>query len=122
MDEIGASCGQDQRQIRFVSKRAPDYKLEFINGAISNITPRGGIVCDFHCESRDRPTEQFATIAEDGKAVFGEFQDTGFFNRDVKFGIIINIPFAKDLVEMLNKKIKEREEIFAKRTEEGEHK
>jgi hypothetical protein len=45
-------------QFKFISKRSPDYKLEFINGALSNITPRGEIVCDFHLEVRDIPTEK----------------------------------------------------------------
>jgi hypothetical protein len=100
----------EKPQIRLISKRSEGYILEFINGAISNLTPRGEIVCDFHLESRDRPTEQFVeSVTEDGTAKLSPFVDTGIFTRDVKFGIVINVPFAKDLVKMLNDKISEAE-------------
>ena len=117
MDEIvaGGEKEQSRGEIRLVSKRTPDYKLEFINGAICNLTARGEIVCDFHLESRDRPTEQVAIIAEDGTATAKEFQETGNYTREVKFGIVINAPFAKDLVKLLSGKIKESEEIIAER-------
>ena len=110
-------------QIKFVSKRSDDYKLEFINGAISGITPRGEIVCDFHFESKDRPTEQFVeAFTENGSATLSPFKDTGTYTRDVKFGIVINAAFAKDLLEMLNKKIKECESVLDEKAKKGEHK
>jgi hypothetical protein len=102
-------------QYKFISSKSPEYRLEFVNGALSNVTPRGEIVCDFHFESKDRPEEQLAILVEDGKAKLSEFRDTGSFTRDVKFGIVINVPFAKDLITMLNKKIKECEEVIAER-------
>lgn len=102
-------------QIKFVSKRSPDYKLEFINSALSNLTPRGEIVCEFQFESKDRPTEQIATIVGNGIAKLSPFIEDANYTRDIKFGIIINIPFAKDLVRMLNEKIKESEDILAAR-------
>ena len=110
-------------QIRLISKRSNDYKLEFINGAISNLTPRGEIVCDFHVESRDRPTEQYVgVIEENGGAQLLPFKDTGIFTRDVKFGIIINIPFAKDLVKLLLDKIEESERKIEDKSEAGDSK
>jgi len=51
MDNPAETC--ETPQIRFISKKSDDYKLEFINGAISSLTPRGEIVCDFHLESRE---------------------------------------------------------------------
>ena len=113
MDKPVAST--EPTEIKFISKKSPDYRLEFVNGALSNITPRGEIVCDFHLEFRDMPTEQVATIIEDGKATLSDFQDTGTYTRDIKFGIVINIPFAKDLIILLNKKIEESEAIEAKK-------
>ncbi|MHB8120283.1 MAG: hypothetical protein ACYDHX_16440 [Methanothrix sp.] len=113
MDEIVA--GGEQTQIKFVSKKSPEYKLEFINGAMCNLTTRGDIVCDLHFESRDRPTEQIATIVGDGAAKILPFQEKAAFTRDVKFGIIMNAQFAKDLVEILVQKIKESEEVIAER-------
>jgi hypothetical protein len=119
MDEIAATGGTPQ--IKVISKRSDDYKLEFVNGAISNITPRGEIICDFHLESRERPTEQLVeSVAEDGFAKLSPFKDTGVFTRDVKFGIVINAPFAKDLIIMLGKKITESEELIAERAKIGE--
>lgn len=117
MDEIVEGGEQEQipSKIRLISKRSSDYKLEFINGAICNLTARGEIVCDFHLETRDRPTEQIAKIAEDGTAIGGEFIESGIYTRDVKFGIVINAPFAKSLVELLNKKIEESEEVIRER-------
>ncbi|MCX6679991.1 MAG: hypothetical protein NTX42_06470 [Methanothrix sp.] len=109
-------------QYKFVSSNSPEYRLEFVNGALSNVTPRGEIVCDFHFESKDRPVEQIAILVEDGKAKLSDLQDTGTFTRDVKFGIVINVPFAKDLITMLNKKIEECEEVIAERAATGDHK
>lgn len=121
MEKIIEGDEQGPSEIRLVSKKAPDYKAEFINGAISNLTPRGEIVCDFHLESRDRPTEQIATVTQDGTVAVSEFQDPRSFTRDVKFGIVMNASFAKDLVAMLNKKIIEAEEVVAERTKRSEH-
>jgi hypothetical protein len=110
-------------QIKFISKRSDDYKLEFINGAISNITPRGEIVCDFHLESKERPTEQsVGSVAGDGTATLSPFKDTGIFTRDVKFGIVINASFAKDLVILLNNKIPECEAVIAEMAKAEAHK
>jgi hypothetical protein len=114
MDEAPSSAPV---QIRFVSTKSPDYRREFINGALSNMTPRGEIVCDLYFESKDMPTEQEATPVDDGsgRAKFSDFKDPRTFTRDVKFGIIINVPFAKDLVRLLNDKIKESEEVLPRR-------
>jgi hypothetical protein len=83
-----------------------------LNGALSNLTPRGEIVCEFHFEHRDLPTEQTATVdTESGAAIFSDFQENNMFARDVKFGIVMSVPFAKDLILLLNKKIDEWEGI-----------
>jgi hypothetical protein len=124
-DNMEKVAKSDERpQIRFISTKSDDYKLEFINGAISNITPRGEIVCNFHFESRDMPTEQVAIRADDGsgEAKLSPFQDPGTFTRDVKFGIVINVSFARDLVIMLNKKIAECDAVLAERVKDGEQK
>lgn len=109
----------EQTQVKFVSKKSPDYRLEFVNGALSNITPRGEIVCEFHLESRDMPMEQVAILVGDGKATLSPFQESVTFTRDVKFGIMINASLAKDIVKMLNKKIEECEKVIAERAERG---
>lgn len=121
MDKIAAT--DEMPQIKIISKRSDDYKLEFVNGAISNITPRGEIVCDFHLESRDRPTEQLVeSVAEDGFARLSHFKETGIYTRDVKFGIVMNASFAEDLVKLLNDKIKECKGVIAERAKAGEQK
>jgi hypothetical protein len=107
----------DRGPIKFISKNSPEYKLEFINGAICNITPRGELVCDFHFESKDRPVEQEAKLLEAGIAQFSDFKEQISFTRDVKFGIILTVPFAKDLVKLLNLKIDE----FESRNKPTEH-
>jgi hypothetical protein len=124
MEKILGGGGHEEgpSKIRLVSKMAPDYKAEYINGAISNLTPRGEIVCDFHLETRDRPTEQIATVGQDGTVVASEFLDPGSYTKEVKFGIVMNASFAKDLVAMLNQKIKEAEEVVAERAKRSEHK
>jgi hypothetical protein len=117
------AANDEKPQIKFISKRAENYRLEFVNGAISNITARGEIVCDFYLESRDRPTEQFVeSIADDGTAKLSAFRDTGTFTRDIKFGMIINAGFAESLVRLLNDKIKECKEIASQKTEKGDTK
>ncbi len=122
MDETVA--GGEGAQVRFVSKKSPEYKLEFVNGAMCNLTNRGEIVCDLHCESRDRPTEQVAVIVADRVAKILPHQENASFTRDVKFGIIMNAQFAKDLVKILLQKIKESEEVIEERenVDEVEHK
>jgi hypothetical protein len=99
----------EQNQVKFISRKSPNYRLEFINGALSNITPRGEIICDFHLEFKDMPTEQVATIIGDGKATLLPFEGANTFTRDIKFGIVMNSQFAKDLVRLLNDKIRESE-------------
>lgn len=107
--------------VKFISERSPDYRIEFVNGAMCNITPRGEIVCDFHLESRDRPTEQHVdTVDEDGTAKLSPFVETGIFTRDVKFGIVMNPGFARDLVRLLNQKIVESEKAVAERSKTTE--
>jgi hypothetical protein len=111
------------KQIKFISQKSDDYKLEFVNGAISNITSRGEIVCDFHFESKDQPVEQEAITAKDGKtATLGPFKETWTYTRDVKFGIIINSSFAEALVILLNTKIAESKAILADKAKAGEQK
>jgi len=112
MDNIVA--GEEENKYKFISMKSPDYRLEFINGALSNVTPRGEIVCNFHFESKDMPSEQEATLIEGGMAKLSDLREIRNFTRDVKFGIVINVPFAKDLVRLLNDKIKECEEIPAR--------
>ncbi|HUS75827.1 MAG TPA: hypothetical protein VMY43_07440 [Methanothrix sp.] len=110
-------AGGESAQIKFIYKISPDYRLEFINGAASNLTPRGEIICDFHLESKDRPIEQMGELTQDGFAKLAPFQENLDFTRDVKFGIIMNISFAEDLVKMLNGKIEQGKEVIAKRGE-----
>jgi len=118
-----AAAKGERPQIKFISKPSDDYRLEFINGAISNITPRGEIVCDFHFESKDRPTEQLIEgMNADGSARLSPFNDTGIISRDVKFGIIINLEFAKDLVTLINTKISECEALHVEIAKAGQKK
>jgi hypothetical protein len=120
-DDVGKSVAStEQIRVKFISKKSPDYKLEFINGALSNITPRGEIICDFHFQFKDMPVEQEATILEDGKAELLGFNESNTFTRDVKFGIVMNSPFAKDLVRLLNDKIKECDEMVLARGKKGD--
>jgi hypothetical protein len=77
---------------------------------MSNITPRGEIVCEFHLEFKDMPDEQLATVGESGKATLLSLQESNLYTRDVKFGIVMNSQFAKDLVILLNDRIKQCEE------------
>lgn len=108
-------------EYKFTSIRSPEYRREFINGALSNVTPRGEIVCDFHFESKDMPTEQIAKLVSEvtGQATLVPLEDPGTYTREVKFSIIINVPFAKDLVILLNDKIKETENRAEKRSRQG---
>jgi hypothetical protein len=115
-DDVNKSAKRSgQSKLKFISIKSPEYGLEFINGALSNVTPRGEIVCHFYFESRDMPTEQEAMLINEdsGEAKLSPFQDPRTYTRDVKFGIVINVPFAKDLVKMLNTKITECESAAA---------
>ena len=109
------------KQVKFISQKSPDYRLEFVNGAFSNITPRGEIVCNFHLEYRDIPTEQSATVSEDGTAKLSPFTEAPNFTRDVKFGVVMNINLAKDVIRLLSDKIKEIESSSPAEPEEGTH-
>jgi hypothetical protein len=112
---VQAVAGGERTEIKFVYKRSPDYKIEFINGAASNLTPRGEIICDFHFESKDRPMEQIGELTQEGFAKLDPLPDNLNFTRDVKFGIIMNVSFAEDLIEMLKVKIEQGKEVIASR-------
>lgn len=125
MDEIveNNKLEENLRRFSIFSQRSPDYKLAFINGAICNITARGEIVCDFHLESRDRPAEQKIVVSEnEGIVIESVFVETGDYTREVKFGIVMNAAFAKDLVVLLNGKITEAEEAISERAKKDAHK
>jgi hypothetical protein len=124
MDEVVANGtpAQNPRKFSILSRRSPDYKLEFINGAICNITVRGEIVCDFHFESRDRPVEQLIEVSDDGIVIAAPFVETGNNTREVKFGIAMNASFAKDLIVLLEGKIMEAEEALSERAKRDVHK
>ena len=108
-------------KFRFISQKSPDYRLEFVNGAFSSITPRGEIICNFHLEYRDIPIEQSATVSDDGTAKLSPFVEAPNFTRDVKFGVVMNINLAKDIIRLLNDKIKEIEKNPPAKTEEVAH-
>lgn len=110
-----AVVGDECTELKFVYKRSPDYKIEFINGAASNLTPRGEIICDFHFESKDRPIEQIGELTQEGFAKLDPLPDNLNFTRDVKFGIIMTASFAEDLIEMLKVKVEQGKEIVASR-------
>jgi hypothetical protein len=103
----------EPNKVRFVSQKSPDYRLEFVNGAFSSITPRGEIICNFIMEYKDIPIEQSATVPNSGPAMLSPFVETPDFTRDVKFGVIMNVKLAKDLIRLLGDKIKEAEANFA---------
>ena len=109
------------KEVKFISQKSSDYRLEFVNGAFSNITPRGEIICNFHLEYRDIPIEQSATVSDDGTANFSPFKEAPDFTRDVKFGVVMNISLAKDLIRLLTDKIKELESISLVKSEEVTH-
>jgi hypothetical protein len=121
-DDVGKSDVSGRPfQYKFTSIESPDYRLEFINGALCNVTPRGEIVCNFHFESKDMPTEQLAIPINEGsgEAKFSPLQEPGTFTRDVKFGIVMNTSFARDLIIVLNDKINQAEGVIAKRAKPG---
>ena len=125
MDEIIENDKPAENLLGFsiFSQRSPNYKLAFINGAICNITARGEIVCDFHLESRDRPVEQKIVVSDDdGTVIESPFVEAGNYTREVKFGIVMNAAFAKDLVALLNGKITEAEEAISERAKRSLHK
>ncbi len=125
MDEIveNGKPAENLRRFSIFSQRSPNYNLAFINGAICNITARGEIVCDFHLESRDRPAEQKIAVSEDeGLVMESVFVEAGDYTRDVKFGIVMNATFARDLVVLLNGKITEAEEAISARAKKDAHK
>ena len=109
------------KEVKFISQKSPDYRLEFVNGAFSSITPRGEIICNFHLEYRDIPIEQSATVSSDGTAKLSPFVEAPSFTRDVKFGAVMNIGLAKDIIRLLTDKIKELESNAQTKTEEATH-
>lgn len=118
----GSNEVENLKEVRLISKVTSGYRLEFINGAICNVTARGEIVCDFHFESRDRPTEQILKVAEDGAIIEANFQETGTYTREVKYGIVMNASFARDLVRLLNEKIKESDDAIEARASRDQKK
>lgn len=102
------------KTITIHNKILDSYKIIHVDGAFGGITPQGLINLSFYSERVPIPQASDFEILDDGK--IGNFiqnspgSKTGIL-REYQVGIYMNIQIAKALVDLLNLKLKEYEEL-----------
>lgn len=102
---------ESSKNVKFIFRKADDYKLYYSNGAYGGLTPHGDIVCNFFFEYPSLPDVETADFVE-GKVVPNETESKELeIIRELQTGIIITPIEAKNLALWLLQKVKEYEEI-----------
>jgi hypothetical protein len=104
------------RQIEFLFKRAQDYRIVASNGAWGGITTRGDIHLDFFVERQATPESLTQTVSDDG--VLGppvDSEETRPVVREIQVGVLLSPEQTKNLVDFLNDKLKQLEQIKEKK-------
>jgi hypothetical protein len=100
-------------QVKFIYKKADDYKQCYVNGAYGSFGSRGDFVCDFFYEFKELPMEQKADVDEKtGQLKYKGVKspDLPEFVREVRLGVVMSPQELINLKEWLDKKIEEFKE------------
>jgi hypothetical protein len=106
-------------KVKFIYKRAEDYKQYFVNGAYGGFSPRGDFVCDFFFEFKEFPIEQEGNINPETNQIDiipVPIIDTPEIVREVRLGIVMSPQQLMHLRDWLDKRItdfKEKYEVDA---------
>jgi hypothetical protein len=106
-------------KVKFVYKKAGDYKQCFVNGAYGGFSPRGDFVCDFFFEFKEFPTEQEGNINPETNQLDIDPTPNPEITeiiREVRLGIVMSPQQMIHLRDWLDKRIadfKEKYEVDA---------
>jgi len=77
-------------KVKFIYNMLPSFELNYINGVIGGLTPRGDIICNFFFEYKELPNfEENIIEADQLKPLPVETSSTDVL-RQIKCGIIVN--------------------------------
>ncbi|GEM_PF-333177 len=109
------------KQVKFVFKYDPDYRLIPCNGVWGGMTTRGDLKLDFMVESQATPDYVVHVIdveaGELGKEI--EREPPKHFIRELQVGILMSPDTAVAFADWLNGKLKEIEKLSGKNNSEG---
>ena len=101
---------ESPQKVKFLFRKAEDYKVIYANGAFGGITPRGDILFHFFFEHRDLPEEDEMKV-EEGRIIQDEAKTINLADlkmiRDTKVGIIMSPNQAGSLAKWLESKVAE---------------
>lgn len=102
---------------KVVYKKAPDYKLVYINGVYGGLTGKGELRFDFFQEFHPYPDEETFEITEEGKLgnPLPSDEDSEFeLIREKQFGVVMSMSCAQSLYKWLEDKLEAYAQIKAK--------
>ena len=97
-------------KLKFIYKKADDYRQCYVNGAYGFFSPRGDFMFDFFYEFKELPTVQEAEVNEDtGQLKYDNIDIPVIpeFVREVRLGVIMSPQQLVNLRDWLDKQIKE---------------
>jgi hypothetical protein len=91
------------KTIRFVYKRAPDYRLLPANGGFGGLTTSGAISIDFYVERQAMPAEEIIRVREDSAVQRDIIPDVAekIIDREVLVGFLLTSSSAKAIGQWL---------------------
>jgi len=96
-------------KVKFIFRKAEDYKLHFANGAYGGLTPHGDLVCNFFFEYRSLPDMETADIIEGKLYPIESSSPEVEMIRELQTGVIMTPNEAKNLAQWLLQKVEEFE-------------
>lgn len=111
--------GED-RQVKFVYRRAADYRIIPANGVWGGVTPRGDLLAEFYVESLTTPETVTHLVRADGR--LGEELSRAPaqrpFVREVQVGLVLSLAQAESIGKWLVNKAEEFKRAKGQQEEE----
>jgi hypothetical protein len=105
----------EKRTITIHNKISSDFKEIHVDGAYGGLTPRGLINLNFYAERAPIPkSSEFEITATNtvGELLSNSSDSKTGILREYGFGIYMDIAVAKSIIELLNTKISEYENVL----------
>ncbi len=102
--------------VKFVFKKAADYRLFPVNGAWGGITTRGDFILEFFVEHSTTPNFVIQEIIPGGKPGneikrdVGEIEEGISVTRELVGGVLLSLSTAKSIADFINEKCKKIEQ------------
>jgi len=119
----------EQKRIKFLFQKAPDYKLFPANGAWGGATTRGDFILEFFVEHNTTPNYVMHEITTEGKLDKESKKDPEepgviLVTRELVGGVSLSIEHAKSIASFIQEKCadieKERKQDKRDESEKGE--